>query len=74
MNKIGKYTVKAALITIVVAGCIYGGRVEYNDTVTSGMSAELYNYVRDHIGGGSRSDVVDEYQKHKNYYDSIINQ
>lgn len=71
MNKISEYTLKAILVIVVVAGCIYGGRVEYNDDVLSGMSLEKYQYIHDYIGGGSRSDVVIEYMKHKEYYDSI---
>ena len=33
MNKTSKYTIQAILIAIVVAGCIYSGRVEYTDDI-----------------------------------------
>lgn len=71
MNKISKYVLRVILVVIVVAGCVYGGRVEYNDDVLSGMSYEKYQYIHDHIGGGSRSEVVSEYMAHKAFYDSI---
>lgn len=71
MSRIIGYAVKTLLAITVVAGCIYGGRVEYNDEVLSGMSLEKYQYIHDRIGGGSRSDVVEEYMSHREFYDSL---
>ncbi len=71
MNAITKNILKALLAAIVVAGCVYAGRVEYNDDVISGMSLEKYQYIHDRIGGGSRSAVVKEYMRNKSFYDSI---
>ena len=71
MNATTKNLLTVLLAIIVIAGCVYGGRVEYNDDVLSGMSDEKYKYIHDRIGGGSRSDVVDEYMSNKDFYDSI---
>ena len=71
MNKTTEYTLKALLAMAVVAGCVYGWRVEYNDEVLSGMSLEKYQYIHDRIGGGSRSDVVKEYLDRREFYDSL---
>ena len=71
MNKTTEYTLKALLAMAVVAGCVYGGRVEYNDEVLSGMSLVKYQYIHDRIGGGSRSDVVKEYLDRREFYDSL---
>ncbi len=72
MNKIIKYTLQSIIIAIVIAGCIYGGRVEYTDDVLSGMSLEKYQYIRDRIAPASQYDVAQEYMKNKKFYDSKI--
>jgi hypothetical protein len=70
MNKISKYIIQAILIAIVIAGCVYGGRVEYIDDVLSGMSLEKYQYIHDRIAPASQYDVAQEYMKNKKFYDS----
>lgn len=70
MNKISKQIIQAILIAIVVAGCIYSGKVEYTDDVLSGMSLEKYQYIHDRIAPASQYDVVREYMKNKKFYDS----
>lgn len=70
MNKISKYTLQSIIIAIAIAGCIYGGRVEYTDDVLSGMSLEKYQYIHDRIAPASQYDVVQEYMKNKKFYDS----
>nr|WP_288795935.1 hypothetical protein [uncultured Bacteroides sp.] len=72
MNKISKYTLQSIIIAIAIAGCIYGGRVEYTDDILSGMSLEKYQYIYDRIAPASRYDVVQEYMKNKKFYDSKI--
>ena len=37
LNKITSLGLRIALIMVVMAGCVYGGRVEYNDDVLSGI-------------------------------------
>lgn len=60
---------------IVIGGCIYSGRVEYNDDVLSGMSADKYQYIHDRLGDhASQEDVVKEYMINQKYYDSILNE
>lgn len=73
MNSLSKnlFTVVAAII--VIAGCVYAGKVEYNDDVLSGMSAEKYQYIHDSLGcRASQEDVVKEYITNQKYYDSRI--
>ena len=70
MNKTSKYTIQAILIAIVVAGCIYSGRVEYTDDILSGMSLEKYQYIHDRIAPASRYEVAREYIENKSLYDS----
>ena len=73
MNSLSKnlFTVVAAII--VIAGCVYAGRAEYNDAVLSGMSAEKYQYIHDSLGcRASQEDVVKEYITNQKYYDSRI--
>lgn len=40
LNKITSLGLRIALIMVIMAGCVYGGRVEYNDDVLSGISSE----------------------------------
>lgn len=70
MNKTSKYIIQAILIAIVIAGCIYSGRVEYTDNVLSGMSLEKYQYIHDRIAPASQYDVAQEYMRNKKFYDS----
>lgn len=70
LNKITSLGLRIALIMVVMAGCIYGGRVEYDD-VLSGISSEKYDFISSRISDNSRSAVVNEYMKNKRYYDSI---
>lgn len=72
MNKISKYTLQSIIIAIAIAGCVYGGRVEYTDDVLSGMSLEKYQYIHDRIAPASQYDVAREYMKNKKFYDSKI--
>ncbi|MBD9094060.1 MAG: hypothetical protein EGQ20_16255 [Bacteroides oleiciplenus] len=65
-----KRIIQFIAIAIVVAGCIYGGRVEYTDAVLSGMSLEKYQYIHDRIAPASQYDVAQEYMKNKKFYDS----
>ena len=69
MNKISKYTLQSIIIAIAIAGCVYGGRVEYTDDVLSGMSLEKYQYIHDRIAPASQ---YEEYMKNKKFYDSKI--
>ena len=60
---------------IVIGGCVYSGRVEYNDDVLSGMSADKYQYIHDRLGDrASQEDVVKEYMTNQKYYDSILSE
>ena len=70
MNKTSKYIILAILIAIVVAGCIYSGRVEYTDDILSGMTLEKYQYIHDRIAPASRYEVAREYIENKSFYDS----
>lgn len=72
MKKYSKYLFRAIIILIVVAGCVYGGKVEYTDDVLSGMSLEKYQYIYDRIAPASQYDVAVEYVKHQEFYDSKI--
>lgn len=72
MKKYSKYLFRVIIILIVVAGCVYGGRVEYTDDVLSGMSLEKYQYIYDRIAPASQYDVAVEYVKHQEFYDSKI--
>lgn len=57
---------------IVIGGCMYSGRVEYNDAVLSGMSEEKYEYIKSHLStSATPEDVVREYMLNRKYYDSI---
>lgn len=72
MNRISKNIISAIAAIVVIGGCIYSGKVEYNDDVLSGMSAEKYKLIHDSLGEcASRADVVKEYIGNKAYYDSI---
>lgn len=51
---------------------IYAGNVEMNDDILSGMSFEKYQYIHDRIGDrATSSDVVKEYLRNRQFYDSI---
>ena len=71
MNRISKHLLTLVIAIVIIAGCIYAGRTEYNDVVLSGMSAEKYQYIHDHLKGrASQEDVVKEYITNQKYYDS----
>lgn len=71
MNKISKHLLTIIIALVTIAGCIYAGRVEYNDDVLSGMSAEKYKYIHDNLDShASQEDVVKEYIANQKYYDS----
>lgn len=46
MNAISKRLCTIIAAVIVIGGCIYSGRVEYNDAVLSGMSESKYEYIK----------------------------
>lgn len=70
-----QYILTLIAAIIVIGGCIYSGRVEYNDDVLSGMSADKYQYIHDRLGDrASQEDVVKEYMINQKYYDSILNE
>lgn len=75
MNRFSKHLLTIITAIVVIAGCIYAGRVEYNDDVLSGMSAEKYQYIHDNLDcRASQDDVVKEYIANQKYYDSIMKQ
>lgn len=70
-----QYILTLIAAIIVIGGCIYSGRIEYNDDVLSGMSADKYQYIHDRLGDrASQEDVVKEYMINQKYYDSILNE
>lgn len=72
INDISKKLLIVVASIVTIAGCIYGGRVEYNDHVLSAMGEEKYEYIRKQLRpGASRSEIVKEYVSHQKYYDSI---
>lgn len=72
MNKISKNLITAAFGIIVMVACQWAGRGEYVGDVLVGMSDEKYQAIRDYLGNGSNSDIVDEYINRRHYWDSLI--
>lgn len=72
MNRISKNIATAIIAVIVMVGCLWAGRGEYVDDVLVGMSDEKYQAIRDYLGNGSNSDIVDEYINRRHYWDSLI--
>ena len=71
INNLSKHLLTIIAAIIVIAGCIYAGRTEYNDDVLSGMSDSKYKYIHDSLGShASGEDVVKEYIANQKYYDS----
>lgn len=71
MNKLSKHLLTVIATIILIAGCIYAGRTEYNDDVLSGMSESKYQYIHDSLGyRATQEDVVKEYIANQKYYDS----
>lgn len=71
MNRVSKHLLTLIAAITIIAGFIYTGRVEYNDDVLSGMSADKYQYIYDSLGGrSSQEDVVKEYIVNQKFYDS----
>lgn len=66
-----KKIIQLIAIAVVIASCVYAGRVEYTDDVLSGMSLEEYQYIHDRIAPASQYDVAQEYMKNKKFYDSM---
>ena len=57
MNTISKCLLTVIATTVTIAGCIYAGKVEYEDEVLSGMSAEKYQYIHDSLVRGEKRNV-----------------
>lgn len=71
MNGINKHLLTLIAAIAIIVGCIYAGRVEYNDDVLSGMSAEKYQYIHDNLNShASQEDVAKEYIANQKFYDS----
>lgn len=71
MNRTSKHLLTLIAAIAIIAGCVYAGRVEYNDDVLSGMSADKYQYIHDNLDShASQEDVVKEYIANQKYYDS----
>ena len=68
MNSLSKHLLTVVMAIVTVAGCIYAGKVEMNDDILSGMSFEKYQYIHDRA---TSSDVVKEYLRNRQFYDSI---
>lgn len=71
LNRASRLALRIVLVIAVMAGCIYSGRVEYNDDVLSGMSSDKYDFISIQINDSSQSAVVSEYMSNKQYYDSL---
>lgn len=72
MNQISKKLILAVVAIVIIGGCVYSGKVEYNDDVLSSMSAEKYRYINECLGGcASQKDIIKEYIIHQKYYDSV---
>nr|DAH70603.1 MAG TPA: hypothetical protein [Caudoviricetes sp.] len=72
MTKASKAIVTVVATIIVIAGCVYSGKVEYNDAILSSMSADKYDYIHSCLGSSAtQNDVVKEYIANQKYYDSI---
>lgn len=71
MNRISKHLLTVVAAVVIIVGCIYAGRTEYNDDILSSMSAEKYQYIHDSLGcRASQEDVVKEYIANQKFYDS----
>ena len=71
-DSLSKHLLMVIISIVTVAGCIYAGNVEMNDDILSGMSFEKYQYIHDRIGDrATSSDVVKEYLRNRQFYDSI---
>lgn len=72
MNKGTKIAIKIATAIIIISGCIYSGRVEYNDDILSSMPEDKYEYIHERLGSyATEEDVIREYTANQRYYDSI---
>lgn len=72
MNKGNKIAINIITAIIIVGGCVYSSKVEYNDDVLSGMSEEKYEYIHNQLGSyATQEEVVKEYIANQRYYDSI---
>lgn len=71
LNRTTSVIIRIVLTMAIMAGCIYSGRVEYNDDVLSGMNSEMYDFISSQINDSSRSAVVLEYMNNRQYYDSL---
>lgn len=69
-GRITRFILKWMSVIVVIAGCVYAGRVEYADSILSGMSLKKYQYIHDRIAPASQYEVAKEYMKHQEYYDS----
>lgn len=46
------------------------GKIDYQEAVINSIPNEAYNQIVEKVGNNA-SDIVKEYKKHRNYYDSL---
>lgn len=71
IGKVSSITLKVVLGIAVVAGFLYAGTKDFEESVIYGMSQEQYKFIQEKIGKDDRSAIVDEYLSKRDYYDSI---
>lgn len=72
MNRLSRQIIVSLL---AIFGFIYlmwiAGRYDYADEVVYTMSDEVYYSITQKIGKASNKEVVAEYEKNREYYDSL---
>lgn len=69
MNKIAK-TVVGVIATMFLLG--FAGRCDYNEQVIYNMSDDTYRIMKEQLSNPSDTEVVDEYLKNREYWDSLV--
>lgn len=72
MNRLSKQIIVSLL---AIFGFLYlmgiAGSYDYADEVVYAMDDEVYYFITEKIGKASNKEVVAEYERNKEYYDSL---
>lgn len=72
MNKLTKNAIKWIVSLLVIVALGYAGSSDYQESVISSMSQELYQKIRSDLGGSpSNREICAKYQQEKESYDSL---
>ena len=71
----GRTLLRALAALVVLAVLALAGRADYNETVLTAMGRETRAAIEDYLGGGAtETQIVEEYDRRRDYWDGLRQQ